>query len=398
MLFSLILSVMPMFVCFFWVMLLLCGRERNLSKRYLAFFLSLSVINYFTHASFFNREYELFAFMDNIWVFTSLAGYPLYYYYIRLLTHDVKINWRWSWIVAPSFLLSLFSFVIYFAMSSDELDLFIHGVMYHEAGYAEPYPQLVRLQILRISLFQIIFIVQVALSVYFGLRLIMRYNKNVREFYSNTGGKDLSPVKWLLLAFLFASVISLLSSMIGKDFFIDKTTLLAIPSITHSLFLFFIGYVGYHQDFTIIHFMKDVNDYRSQKTFPDEKENTSFRNMITKRQLIQLMEEKKLFTNPELRITDIALMLGTNRTYISRIVNEEMQTNFCDWINSYRIDYAVDIMNDPQQNHLSALQISEISGFSSVSAFYRVFKEKQGISPGRYREQKVKFGTAGRQG
>ncbi|MEA4917647.1 AraC family transcriptional regulator [Proteiniphilum sp.] len=398
MLFSLILSVMPMFVCLFWVILLLSGRERNLSKRYLAFFLSLSVINYFTHAAFFNYEYKLFAFMDNVWVFTSLAGYPLYYYYIRLLTHDVKINWRWSWIVAPSFLLSLFSFVIYFAMSPDELEMFIHGVMYHEAGYTEPYPQLVGLQILRMFLFQIIFIIQVALSVYFGFRLIIRYNKNVRRFYSNTDRKDLSPVKWVLFAFLFASVISLLSNVIGKDFFINKTALLAIPSITHSLFLFFIGYVGYHQDFTIEHFMKDVNDYRNQKTFQEEKENISFKNKITKRQLIQLMEEKKLFTNPELRITDIALILGTNRTYISRIVNEEMETNFCDWINSYRIDYAVNIMNDPKQNHLSALQVSEISGFSSVSAFYRVFKEKQGISPGRYREEKVRFGRVTQQG
>lgn len=102
------------------------------------------------------------------------------------------------------------------------------------------------------------------------------------------------------------------------------------------------------------------------------------------------MEEKKLFTNPELRITDIALMLGTNRTYISRIVNEEVGTNFCDWINSYRIDYALSLMNDLTQNHLSALQISELSGFSSVSAFYRVFNEKQGISPGKYREGRVR--------
>ena len=332
MLFSSILSVMPMFVSLFWVTLLLCGRERNLSKRYLAFFLSLSVINYFTHAAFFNHEYELFAFMDNVWVFTSLSGYPLYYYYIRLLTHDEKINWRWSWILIPAFLLSLFSFLIYYSMSPKELDMFIHVVMYHETGYAEPYPQLVQLQLLRISLFQIIFIIQVILSLYFGQRLITRYNINVREFYSNTGGKDLSPVKWVLFAFLFASVISLFSNAVGKDFFINKTVLLAIPSITHSLFLFFIGYVGYHQDFTISHFIKDVNDYRNQKTLQAGKENISFKNRITKQQLIHLMEEKKLFTNPELRITDIALMLGTNRTYISRIVNEEVGTNFCDWI------------------------------------------------------------------
>jgi AraC-like DNA-binding protein len=31
------------------------------------------------------------------------------------------------------------------------------------------------------------------------------------------------------------------------------------------------------------------------------------------------------------------------------------------------------------------LQIAEMSGFSSLSAFYRVFKEKEKVTPGEYR-------------
>lgn len=239
MLIQLILSVMPMFVCLFWVVLLLCDNNRNLPKNYLAFFLSLSAINYFVHAAFFNRQYDLFAFTDNIWVFTSLSSYPLYYYYIRLLTREIRIDWRWSWILLPAMVLSIFSFVIYFAMSPEELNLFVRGVMYHEQGFTGPYPQLVRLQVLRTTLFKAFFLVQVILSVWFGYRLIVRYNKEVKEFYSNTGGKDLSSVKWILFAFLFASVVSLVSNVIGKDFFVDKGPLIAFPALTHSLFLFF---------------------------------------------------------------------------------------------------------------------------------------------------------------
>lgn len=388
MLFHHILSVMPMFVCLFWVILLLSDSNRNLPKNYLAFFLSLSVINYFVHAAFFNRQYGLFGFMENLWVFTSLSGYPLYYYYIRLLTRDIKINWRWSWILLPSLTLSVFSFVIYFAMSPEELNIFVRGVMYHEQGFTEPYPLLVRLQILRTSLFKAFFLVQVILSVYFGYRLISRYNKEVREFYSNTGGKDLSPVKWILFAFLFASIVSLASNAIGKDFFIDKGLLIAIPSLTHSLFLFFIGYVGYHQDFTIANFTRDVNDYNRAILAATEKKQSILKDKITKQRLFDLLQKSELYKNPELRITDIALMLGTNRTYISRIVNEEMQTNFCDWVNSFRVEYVKRIMKNPEFNSLSMLQIAEMSGFSSLSAFYRVFKAKEGIAPGEYRGEK----------
>lgn len=383
-----ILSLMPMFVSLFWVMLLLIDSNRNLSKNYLAFFFSLTAINYFAHAAFFNREYSLFAFMDNIWVFTSLSAYPLYYYYIRLLTRDVKIDLRWSWILLPSLTLSVFSFVVYFAMSPEELDVFIHGIMYHEQGYTKPYSQLVNLQIFRTLLFKSIFLIQVIASVYFGYRLIAQYNKEVREFYSNTGGKDLSPLKFVLLAFLFASFISLASGVLEKDFFIDKGFLIAIPSLTHSLFLFFIGYVGYHQNFTVANFFDDVNDYKKKLQIAKEIKQSTLENIITKKQLYDLVVENELYKNPELRITDLALMLATNRTYVSRIVNEEMKTNFCDWVNSFRIEYVKETMEDPDFNHLSLLEIAEMSGFSSLSAFYRVFKEKEGVTPGKYREEK----------
>ena len=383
-----ILSLMPMFVSLFWVMLLLIDSNRNLSKNYLAFFFSLTAINYFAHAAFFNREYSLFAFMDNIWVFTSLSAYPLYYYYVRLLTRDVKIDLRWSWILLPSLTLSVFSFAVYFAMSSEELDVFIHGIMYHEQGYTKPYSQLVNLQIFRTLLFKSIFLIQVIASVYFGYRLIDQYNKEVREFYSNTGGKDLSPLKLVLLAFLFASFISLASGVLEKDFFIDKGFLIAIPSLTHSLFLFFIGYVGYHQNFTVANFFDDVNDYKKKLQIAKEIKQSTLENIITKKQLYDLVVENELYKNPELRITDLALMLATNRTYVSRIVNEEMKTNFCDWVNSFRIEYVKETMEDPDFNHLSLLEIAEMSGFSSLSAFYRVFKEKEGVTPGKYREEK----------
>ncbi len=109
-----VFSIMPMFVCLFWVVLLLIDKQRsNLSKRFLAFFLTLSIINYFTHALFFNHEYELYTRFDSIWCFTSLAGYPLYYYYIRLLTRDTKIEWKWLWLIFPSLILAGYSTVLY---------------------------------------------------------------------------------------------------------------------------------------------------------------------------------------------------------------------------------------------------------------------------------------------
>lgn len=401
MLFHIIISVFPMFVCLFGVILFLMDRRKNLPKRYLAAFLLISAVNYFVHATYFGREYSLYAFWENIWVFTSLASYPLYYYYVRLLTHDRKIDLGMAWILLPSILLSVFSFVLYFLMTPQELDIFVQGVMYHRRDYlVEPLPRLVALQKLRLLLFKIVFALQVLLSVFFGLRSIIAFNREVKEFYSNTAGKDMHLIKWVFFAFLVASLISSLSNLIGKEFFVDNDYLLTIPSVTHSLFLFLIIIAGYRQNFTIDDFMRDMEqiehntDKELVSLFQGKRVGSNSQTFVGSDKLLQLtelIEEKQLFRNPDLRITDLSEILGSNRTYVSRIVNEGMRTNFCDWVNGYRINYAVELLQNPQMDDISLAAIAEMSGFSSVSVFYRVFKQKKGVPPGKFRGKEIVF-------
>lgn len=385
MIFMIILTVLPMFVALYWIIVLIKDPNKNLPKRYLIFFLSLSVINYFAHAAYFNHDYNLYGFLENIWVFTSLAGYPLYYYYIRLLTRDRTIDWRWVWIVLPAALLSVFAFRLYFHMTPEELDTFIHGVLYKKKGYSLTGSKVIQLEILRDSIFKVVFVVQVVLSVYFGVRLITRFNQEVAEFYSDTSGENLTQVKWVLSAVVFASVISVTSSIIGKDYFLDKGWLIALPSLTHSLYLWFVGYVGALQSFTVSDFQKDVEDYEFRHAESIFKKPADFRGNLTAEDLSFMLEKEELFKDPGFKISDLAVKAATNRTYISRIINEEMGTNFRDWINSYRAEHAKLMLENEEFNDLPLIEVGEMSGFSSQSVFYRVFKEKFGEAPGNYR-------------
>lgn len=387
-------SFMPMFACLFWAILLLLDNRRNLPKKYLAFFLIVSFVNYLAHASFFLFEYKLYAFLENIWVFTSLALYPIYYYYIRLLTRDEKINWKWLWILLPAFFLSLFSFIIYFSMSEEELMCFIRNYMYHEEGSTHHFSTLVNLQILRTKIFKVVYAVQVVLVFVYSFRLLSVYNKRLTEFYSNVQGRDLTQFKHLLFAFLFASAVSSVSNLVGKDFFIGKGLLLSVPSILHTIFLYWIAFAGFNQHLTYSDFRKDIKEYRKQKRQQAEAKKTerlvsdSEQSAERYEDIAKLLEEmvggEKLFTNPDLRISDLALRLNTNRSYISRTVNEVMQSDFCNWVNSYRIDYAKKLMNETQQSEISLEKIAEQSGFASLATFYRVFKKHTKQTPGDY--------------
>ncbi|MBR5398416.1 MAG: helix-turn-helix domain-containing protein [Bacteroidales bacterium] len=96
-------------------------------------------------------------------------------------------------------------------------------------------------------------------------------------------------------------------------------------------------------------------------------------------QVSKLIEEKQLFRKKDIRISDIASELATNRTYISLIVNSSLGTSFSDLINNYRIEYAQKLMTDhPEMSHTD---VAEESGFSSRTSFLRTFKAKTGMSP-----------------
>ncbi len=378
-------STLPMFVCLFWFILLLTDRQQvNLSKRFLILFFGLSFINYFSHAAYFNQQYRLYTVLDSIWCFTSLAAYPLYYLYIRLLTTDSKIRWKWSLVLIPSLLVSLFSAVTYILMSPDEVITFVHGILYFGSGYEQPFPTMVRVQIFRMLLFKIVFVVQVFIVIYFGLQHIIKYNARIKDFYSDTDKKDLSSMKWLLIVFIFASLVSVVSSGIGKTYFFSHHWLLFIPSFTHALFLYGVGYAGYKQNFTIEHFQQDINQLeRISMPVRGKHKKEDYRVL-----LIDLLENKEIFAQSDLRITDLTKMLNTNRTYTSRLLNEVFQTNFADLINKYRIKKSDELLRSDARNEYSMEDIASMSGFSSLSSFYRSFKKEKGMTPGDFKKKK----------
>ena len=101
-------------------------------------------------------------------------------------------------------------------------------------------------------------------------------------------------------------------------------------------------------------------------------------------QIAKLIEEEQLYLQKGLRMSDVAAQLATNKTYISAVVNSVSGTNFTDLINGYRVEYAKKIMKEhPQMRHED---IADAAGFSSRTAFLRVFKKHTGLSPTEWKE------------
>ncbi|MGL4851082.1 MAG: helix-turn-helix domain-containing protein [Phocaeicola sp.] len=103
-------------------------------------------------------------------------------------------------------------------------------------------------------------------------------------------------------------------------------------------------------------------------------------------QLEILMQEQKRYKESTLNKERVAEELGTNRTYLSRIINEQTGLSFTHYINKYRIEEAVRILSDPT-NQTPLKAISAELGFNAISTFYNLFQSKVGMTPAQYRNK-----------
>ena len=95
--------------------------------------------------------------------------------------------------------------------------------------------------------------------------------------------------------------------------------------------------------------------------------------------ICQLLEDQQLFMNPNLKITDLATVLGTNRSTISACINSQRDCSFPQFVNGYRIAYAQELLRT--QPDIKIAEVCVKSGFSSEASFYRIFKTVTGTTP-----------------
>ena len=108
-----------------------------------------------------------------------------------------------------------------------------------------------------------------------------------------------------------------------------------------------------------------------------------------KEQLLTYLEQEKPYTDNELKVQDLAGHLGIPSYQLSQIINTELQRNFYDLINSYRIEEAQRRLIDPTNQHFTILAIAYDVGFNSKSAFNSAFKKHANMTPSQYKKSSV---------
>jgi AraC-like DNA-binding protein len=106
--------------------------------------------------------------------------------------------------------------------------------------------------------------------------------------------------------------------------------------------------------------------------------------------LEKLMTEDHIYTDNLLTKDKVAELLGSNRTYLSQIINEQTGKTFTQYINDYRIQDAIHQLSDPN-NQISLKALSMELGFNSPTTFYKQFQIATEMTPTQYRKQVIEL-------
>ncbi|MNR03405.1 Melibiose operon regulatory protein [compost metagenome] len=103
--------------------------------------------------------------------------------------------------------------------------------------------------------------------------------------------------------------------------------------------------------------------------------------------LKQYMLQEKPFLNPSLTIQDVSVAIEIPVRDLSLLINHKLEQHFYDFVNTYRIENAMDILKDVTKSKVTVLEILYEVGFNSKSSFNTAFKKYTGNTPTSYRKQ-----------
>ena len=352
----------PLFVAAFWSLWLgldFTTRPERITLRLLHFMLTTTVL-YLCHFIYFSLAGHAPWPVDVLYRYCNLAVFPLWYFYMCELTLNPLSRREMILWLTPAVLLALAS-------------LIWDGAL---------------------NLGRIMFAVQAVTVLILGQRMLRNYEAVVASSYADTEVYSLRALRGLLLFLFLTTLASFAINLLGRERFLSSVALLAVPSLLFSIFIFMLGYESVRLLPRVIAVQDGMtkgdaflsadedNEELCGDSRPDDEDDEANQFAQLQRDVLKAMDEEKIYLQPNLKISDLALHLGSNRNYIWQAVNVGLGVSFSELVNRRRIEHFIRLA---EQNNLRDVDdIWQKCGFTSASTFYRNFRLYKGCSPAEY--------------
>ncbi|MBL4592397.1 MAG: helix-turn-helix transcriptional regulator [Flavobacteriales bacterium] len=224
-----------------------------------------------------------------------------------------------------------------------------------------------------------------------SLLLLKKHQRNIDRNFSYTEEIDLKWLKYVLGIMILVWIVVVVTNVLNDytDLITDRTGGdLIYGSVT--IAIFFYGFFGIKQQIIYsapsVGSINDstkkvketpVNQYQKSGLKKDDAENYL-------KQLMNYMEEETPYLDGKLSLKEVASALEISTNHLSQVINENLEKNFFDFINGYRVDLVKQKMDDPSNKNYTLLALAYDCGFNSKSSFNSIFKKYTGHTPSQY--------------
>jgi AraC-like DNA-binding protein len=366
--------IIGIFIAFFLAVLILTKKGRNRADTILGIWMIITGLHLFGYYSFVSEIIYIYPFLMWMNLPYAFVHGPMLYLYTEALTNPERFKsktWLLHFVLPVLMVLTLLPIML---MPENE-----RIMLYRNNGKGfEDF--LILDWTIPLSISGIIYIVITNILLY-------KHKKRILNQFSNQEKINLN---WLRFLFYGMGVTWMIIIFGGSDKLIFSMS---------SIFLIFIGYFGIKQVGIFTDYPVElpenklitaiINDSFESELRVDKKKyaksglNEDTANVLHQ-QLKNLMETERLFIEPELTLTDLAIRLDVHPNYLSQVINELEGVNFYDYINTLRVEEFKSLVLLPQNQKYTLLALAYDCGFNSKTAFNRFFKKATDLSPSDY--------------
>ncbi|SNR58672.1 Helix-turn-helix domain-containing protein [Lutibacter agarilyticus] len=342
------------------------------------FFLGLFFFNSFLlfvgHFLSFNEYWITFRYFDFIFLSALLAFYPLYYIYIYSAFNFNIVATKKSYHFIPPILVALLMFIMVLSTSWENYEMYMNNNLYGT--------EITTKEALWLSYMykgsRFFHLGQILFYNYLTIRFLIIAKNKMQNFYSNLDKFQLQYFYIVTISFIvLMSIPGFYVTVIGRTPLDENGLQLLFMCSLFTLLFIILAIVGLRQ------IPAEINLSNNIETTKDATIHLKELNTI-EAELLTYFKNDKPWLDPQLNILQVAKHIGTNRSYVSNIINEQIGCNFNQFVNSYRINEAKLLLKKSPK--LSIAEISELSGFGSVNSFIRIFKASEHKTPALFKK------------
>ena len=236
--------------------------------------------------------------------------------------------------------------------------------------------------------------IQLCVELFFFIRtliVLVQHQSKIEQEFSYHLKINLSWLK--LLTYMY--IVILISNVVGYTLVSSRILNIKVMDdllmVVRMLLFFYMVYHGFKQKlvYNTEDFISSPKTKNPEISMPKPNNSESSQEMQseyteTVERLKKIMHDDKLFLKQDLSLGETANKLGIHAHQLSKLLKVQLNKNFFEFVNEYRVDEFKRLAINPVNKHISLLGLAMDAGFNSKATFNRFFKKSTGLTPSEF--------------